>query len=242
MGAGTSAGKGVLIHGALAPHALTAQVQDVLRPVPERRIALLLVDTGIMSSFQGVVHGHQFLGAGSHGIAHAALLIPPDAGLHPCVHIPAVARVPNIVYAEALSLFGENAGGVGIVIGHHGFHGGVGDGPLAAPGLALQAAAHAAALGAAEADGVLASIFEGHFMKGAAPQGGGLVRHAGVAELLQRDGVAGGEGRRGEQAQGTDQRQQQSRQARSQMVILLFHRQKLFLSFVFGNEKSPSAS
>ena len=65
-------------------------------------------------------------------------------------------------------------------------------------------------------------------MESAAPQGRGLIRHAGVAELLQRDGVACGKGRGGEQAQHADQRQQQGRQARSQGMMFFVH--KGFLS------------
>jgi len=43
--------------------------------------ALLLVDAGVVSALQGVVHGHELLSAGDYGVAHAALLIPPDASL-----------------------------------------------------------------------------------------------------------------------------------------------------------------
>ncbi len=241
VGAGPSAGEGVFIHSALAPNALAAQIQDILRPVPEGGFPLLLVDAGVVSSFQGIVDCHQLLGAGHNGIAEEALLVAPDTRLNPGVHVPAVARVPDVVDAQGNGLIGENAGGVGIVVGHHGFHGGVRDGPLVPPGLALERVPHVAALGAAEAGGGLVSVFEGHFMERAAPQGRGLIGHAGVAELLQRDGIPGGKGRGGEQAQDADQRQQQGRQARSQGMMFFVH--KGFLSILnLATKKGPLAS
>ena len=127
VGGAAGAGEGVFIHSALAPNALAAQVQDELGPVPEGALALLLVDAGVVGALQGVVHGHQLLGAGHDRIAHAALLIPPDASLDPGVHVPPIPGAPDVRHAQGLRLVGEDAGGMGVVIGHHSFHGGVGD-------------------------------------------------------------------------------------------------------------------
>ena len=69
---------------------------------------------------QIVVDAHQFLGAGGHGVRQQTGLVAPDNGLHPGVHGPGVAAVPHIVHTQGVGLIGEHAGGVGVIVGHHG--------------------------------------------------------------------------------------------------------------------------
>ena len=177
-----------------------------------------------MGPVQGVEYGHQLLGAGRHGVAHTALLIAPDDRLHPGVHIPGIAAAPNVIYAQGLGLVRKDAGGVGVVVGHHSQDGGIGDGGLVPPGLADQGASHSGTLGAAEADGGLVPAGEIHLVEGTAAQGGGFIADAGHSEPLQLDRVAGGQGRGRKQAQNADQRQQQRRHAGPQGMVHFLHK------------------
>ena len=125
---------------------------------------------------------------------------------------------------------------MGVVVRHHNFHGGVRDLALVAPSLAFQAAAHAAALGAAETDCGCGAVFVVHLMQSASAQSGGLVGNAGHAEVLELDRVRRRECGSGEQAEDAYQRQQQRRQAHPQMVSRSFHKRKISF-FEFPIEK-----
>lgn len=96
-----------------------------------------------------------------------------------------------------------------VVICHHHFHRGVRDGRGVSPGLALQAAAHTAALRAAETYSSFAAVVVIHLVELTAAQALRLVRHAGIAKPLQRDGIGPGRLRpAGNQPQHADQRNQ----------------------------------
>ena len=138
MVAGAGTGICVFINGALAPYALRAQVEDILRPVPERSAVHSLVNTGIIGVFQIVVDAQQFLSAGNHGVGQQTGLVAPDDGLGPGVHRPCVVAVPHIIYTQSLGLISKDAGGVGVEVRHHGFDGGVVDRLGTPPGVALQ--------------------------------------------------------------------------------------------------------
>ena len=213
-------GKGVFIDLTLAPNSLVSQIKDKLGSIPEGAITLLFVDTGVMGPLKGIVYRHEFLGAGHHGITDTALLIPPNTCLDPGVHVPTVLRPPHIVHTRGLCFIGKYALGVTVVVSHHGFHRGVGDGGLMPPALSLERSPHSAALRAAEAGGDLIPIGKVHFVERAAPQGRRLIRHAGVSELLQRDRIRRREGGGREQPENTDQGQQHGRQTRSQRFLL----------------------
>ena len=88
----------------IAPYALRAQVEDILRPVPERSAVHSLVNTGIIGVFQIVVDAQQFLSAGNHGVGQQTGLVPPDDSLGPGVHGPGVVAVPHVVHAEGFGL------------------------------------------------------------------------------------------------------------------------------------------
>ena len=77
-----------------------------------------------------------------------------------------------------MRLVSEGAGGVCVVIGHHGFDGKVGDGLRVAPGLTDQRCAHTAAFHAAEANGCLAAYAVVHLMQCASAKAGGLIGNA----------------------------------------------------------------
>ena len=130
------AGEGILFYVAIAPNILLAQIQNVFRPVPECGAVADLVDTGIACALQRVPDVHQFLRAGSGGITQGTVLIPPHDCLYPGVHVPAITGIPNVIHAQGVGLVREDAEGVGVVIGHHHFDGGIGDGLRIAPGLA----------------------------------------------------------------------------------------------------------
>ena len=138
MVAGAGTGICVFINGAVAPYALRAQVEDILRPVPERSAVHSLVNTGIIGVFQIVVDAQQFLSAGNHGVGQQTGLVAPDDGLGPGVHRPCVVAVPHIIYTQSLGLISKDAGGVGVEVRHHGFDGGVVDRLGTPPGVALQ--------------------------------------------------------------------------------------------------------
>ena len=195
MIAGAGAGVGVLVDGALAPHALSAQIQDILRPVTERSAVHYIVNAGIAGMLQIVIHAQQFLSAGSHGVGEQTGLVSPDDGLHPGVHGPGVVAAPHIVHAQGLGLVGEHTCGMGIEIGHHGTHGGVVDGLGLAPGLALQRPAHAFALFGAEAHGALSVEAEVHLVEMALAQGRGIIFDPVVGAVIHLNGIRrGGEG------------------------------------------------
>ena len=184
VGGRASAGEGIFFYVAIAPNILLAKIQDIFRPVPECGAVADLVDAGITRTLQRVPDVHQFLRAGGGGITQGAVLIPPHDGLHPGVHVPCVASVPNVIHAKGVGLVREDAEGVGVVIGHHHFDGGIGDGLRIAPGLADQGGAHAAALRPAEAHGGLSGHAVIHLVHCASAKTGGLIGNAAHAEPL----------------------------------------------------------
>ena len=136
---GSGAGVGVLIDIAVAPDALSTQIEDVLGAVSERGPVYDLVNAGVAGVLQIVVDIHQFLGAGSHGISGKRLLfMAPDDSLHPCVHGPGVVRAPDLIHAQGVGSVGKNAAAVGIIIGHHGLYRRVADGLGVIPLMSLQ--------------------------------------------------------------------------------------------------------
>ena len=209
VGGRASAGEGILFYIAIAPNILLAKIQNVFRPVPECGAVAGLVDAGIACALQRVPDIHQFLRAGSGGIAQGAVLIPPHDCLYPCVHVPAITGIPNVIHTKGVSLVREDAEGVGVVIGHHHFNGWIGDGLRMLPGLPDQGGAHAAALRPAEAHGSLSGHAVIHLVHCASAKAGGLIGNAAHAEPLQLDGVSPCRQRgRGEQAENADQGQQ----------------------------------
>ena len=184
VGGRASAGEGILFYVAIAPNILLAQIQDIFRPVPECGAVAGLVDTGIARALQRVPDVHQFLRAGGGGITQGAVLIPPHDGLYPGVHVPAITGIPDVIHAKGMGLVREDAEGVGVVIGHHHFDGGIGDGLRIAPGLADQRGAHAAALRPAEAHGGLPGHAVIHLVHCASAKAGGLIGNAAHAEPL----------------------------------------------------------
>ena len=184
VGGRASAGEGILFYVAIAPNILLAQIQDIFRPVPECGAVAGLVDAGIARALQRVPDVHQFLRAGSGGITQGAVLIPPHDGLYPGVHVPAITGIPDVIHAKGMGLVREDAEGVGVVIGHHHFDGGIGDGLRIAPGLADQRGAHAAALRPAEAHGGLSGHAVIHLVHCASAKAGGLIGNAAHAEPL----------------------------------------------------------
>ena len=184
VGGRASAGEGILFYVAIAPNILLAQIQDIFRPVPECGAVAGLVDAGIACALQRVPDVHQFLRAGGGGITQGAVLIPPHDGLYPGVHVPAITGIPDVIHAKGMGLVREDAEGVGVVIGHHHFDGGIGDELRIAPGLADQRGAHAAALRPAEAHGGLPGHAVIHLVHCASAKAGGLIGNAAHAEPL----------------------------------------------------------
>ena len=184
VGGRASAGEGILFYVAIAPNILLAKIQDIFRPVPECGAVAGLVDVGIARALQRVPDVHQFLRAGGGGITQGAVLIPPHDGLYPGVHVPAITGIPDVIHAKGLGLVREDAERVGVVIGHHHFNGGIGDGLRIAPGLADQRGAHAAALRPAEAHGGLPGHAVIHLVHCASAKAGGLIGNAAHAEPL----------------------------------------------------------
>ena len=178
------AGEGILFYVAIAPNILLAKIQDIFRPIPECGAVAGLVDAGIARAFQRIPDVHQFLRAGGGGITQGAVLIPPHDGLYPGVHVPAITGIPDVIHAKGVGLVREDAEGVGVVIGHHHFDGGIGDGLRIAPGLADQRGAHAAALRPAEAHGGLPGHAVIHLVHRASAKAGGLIGNAAHAEPL----------------------------------------------------------
>ena len=209
VGGRASAGEGILFYVAIAPNILLAQIQNVFRPVPECGAVAGLVDAGIARALQRVPDVHQFLRAGGGGVTQGAVLIPPHDGLYPGVHVPAITGIPDVIHAKGLGLVREVAERVGVVIGHHHFDGGIGDGLRIAPGLANQGGAHAAALRPAEAHGGLSGHAVIHLVHCASAKAGRLIGNTAHAEPLQLDGVGPRRQRgSGEQAENADQGQQ----------------------------------
>ena len=209
VGGRASAGEGILFYVAIAPNILLAQIQDIFRPIPECGAVAGLVDAGIARALQRVPDVHQFLRAGGGGITQGAVLIPPHDGLHPGVHVPAITGIPDVIHAKGVGLVREDAEGVGVVIGHHHFDGGIGDGLRIAPGLTDQRGAHAAALCPAEAHGGLSGHAVIHLVHCASAKAGRLIGNTAHAEPLQLDGVGPCRQRgSGEQAEDADQGQQ----------------------------------
>ena len=209
VGGRARAGEGILFYVAIAPNILLAKIQDIFRPVPECGAVAGLVDAGITRALQRVPDVHQFLRAGSGGITQGAVLIPPHDGLYPGVHVPAITGIPDVIHANGLGLVREDAEGVGVVIGHHHFDGGIGDGFRIVPGLPDQRGAHAAALRSAEAHGGLSGHAVIHLVHCASAKAGRLIGNAAHAEPLQLDGVGPCRQRgSGEQAENADQGQQ----------------------------------
>ena len=243
MGTGAGACERILVHIALTPHAAVAEVEDILRSVPERGAVAGLVDAGVIRVFERVPDIHQFLGTGSHGITEGACLVAPDDGLHPGIHIPGILRSPYVIHAEGMGFVGEGAGGVGIVVGHHHLDGGIGDGLGISPCLSDQGLSHAAALGSAETNGGLAAVVVVHLMQRTGTEACRLIRNAGHAEALQFDRI--GTGREGgcrEKSEHTNQRKQQCRHAGLQRMPQSFHRADTsFLFVIWEQKKSLSA-
>ena len=177
-----STSEGILFYVAIAPNILLAQIQDIFRPVPECGAVAGLVDAGIACALQRVPDIHQFLRAGSGGITQGAVLIPPHDGLYPGVHVPAITGIPDVIHAKGVGLVREDAEGVGVVIGHHHFDGGIGDGLRIAPGLSNQRGAHAAALRPAEAHGSLSGHTVIHLVHCASAKAGRLIGNTAHAE------------------------------------------------------------
>jgi len=200
----------VFVDGTLAPHALLAQIQDILGAVTEGHPVQQVINTGVAGMLQIVVDAQQLLGTGGGWIRQQAGLIAPDDGLHPGVHGPGIIAAPHLIYAQGVSLVGEHAGGMGVVVGHHGLYGRVSDGLGIAPGLPLQGPAHAFPVLGAEADGAFLVVIEGHLMEPAGPQAGRLIVDAVVSAVLHLDGAGGVCRQRGggQQTQHTDQHQQ----------------------------------
>ena len=184
VGGRASAGEGILFYVAIAPNILLAKIQNIFRPVPECGAVAGLVDAGIARALQRVPDVHQFLRTGGGGITQGAVLIPPHDGLYPGVHVPAITGIPDVIHAKGVGLVREDAEGVGVVIGHHHFDGGIGDGLRIAPGLADQRGAHAAALRPAEAHGGLSGHAVIHLVHCASAKAGGLIGNAAHAEPL----------------------------------------------------------
>ena len=184
VGGRASAGEGILFYVAIAPNILLAQIQDIFRPIPECGAVAGLVDAGIACALQRVPDIHQFLRAGGGGITQGAVLIPPHDGLYPGVHVPAITGIPDVIHAKGVGLVCEDAEGVGVVIGHHHFDGGIGDGLRIAPGLPDQGGAHAAALRPAKAHGGLSGHAVIHLVHCASAKAGGLIGNTAHAEPL----------------------------------------------------------
>ena len=108
--AGRRACESILLYGAIAPDTLLAKVQDVLGSLPERGAVPLVIDASEMGPLQRVVDGHQFLGAGGHGVGERPGLIAPDNGLDPGVHIPGIPAVPHIVHAQGVGFVRKSVG------------------------------------------------------------------------------------------------------------------------------------
>ena len=184
VGGRASAGEGILFYVAIAPNILLAKIQDIFRPVPECGAVAGLVDVGIARALQRVPDVHQFLRAGGGGVTQGAVLIPPHDCLYPGVHVPAITGIPDVIHAKGMSLVREDAEGVGVIIGHHHFDGGIGDGLRIAPGLADQGGAHAAALRPAEAHRGLSGHAVIHLVHCASAEAGGLIGNTAHAEPL----------------------------------------------------------
>ncbi|CAN3988500.1 purine-nucleoside phosphorylase, partial [Dysosmobacter welbionis] len=210
MGAGAGAGVLVFVDGTLAPHALPAQIQDILSAVPEGGPVQQIIYTAVIAMVQVVINADQLLGTGSGRIRQQAGLIAPDDSLYPCVHGPGIIAAPHLIYAQGVSLIGEHAGGMGVVVGHHGLYGRVGDGLGVPPGLPLQGPAHALTVFGAETDGAFLVVIKGHLMEQAGPQAGRLIVDAVVGAVFHLDGAGGVCRQRGggQQTQHTDQHQQ----------------------------------
>ena len=86
--------------------------------------------------------------------------------------------------AKGVGLVREDAERVGVVIGHHHFDGGIGDGLRIAPCLTDQRGAHAAALRPAEAHGGLSGHAVIHLVHCASAKAGGLIGNTAHAEPL----------------------------------------------------------
>ena len=222
MGAGAGAGIGVLMDGTIAPYALIAQVQNILGTVAEGHPIQQIIYTAVIAVVQVIINADQLLGAGGGRVRQQASLIAPDDSLHPSIHSPGIIAAPHLVYAQGMSLVGKHAGGMGIVVGHHGLHGRVGDGLGVAPGLALQGPAHAFPVLGTEADSAFLVVIEGHLMEPAGPQAGRFIVDAIVGAVLQLDRAGGVRRQRrgGQQAQHTHQHEQQGRHTGEKTVFL----------------------
>ena len=135
---GARAGIGVLIDFTLAPHAFSAQIQDVLDPVAEGYAVDQVINAGVVCVFQVVVDTHQFLRTGGHRVRQQTSLVPPDNGLCPGVHCPGVVAVPNGVFTQGNRPVSKDTSGMCVEVGHHRFDGGIGDGLRITPRMAFQ--------------------------------------------------------------------------------------------------------
>ena len=189
MGGRSRTRETVLLHGTIAPNALSTQIKNVLGAVPEGGSVQFIINVRIAGALQNIVDGHQFFGAGYNGVAHGASLVTPYDCLNPGIHVPGVPCIPNGIDAQGNCLIRKFAGGMCVVIRHHLLHGGVRDLMGVAPGLAKERIAHALALFTAEADGVGTCNVVIHLVQGTLSKRCRVVRYAGHAEPLQFDRV-----------------------------------------------------
>ena len=227
---GAGASVGIFKNFAVAPDALSAQVENILGAVPERGPVYDIVNAGVAGVLQIVVDIHQLLCAGSHGISGKRLLLmAPDDSLHPGVHGPGIVTAPNLIHAQGMSLVCKNAAAVGVIIRHHGFDGRIADGLWVIPLVSLQRPAHAAPVVGAKACDSIAVVVKFHLVEPAGVEGCRLIVDTVMGAVLHDNGVrAGGQGRSGEQTQDTHQRQQHGEDPGRQRMRLFLH--VLFLS------------
>ena len=227
---GAGAGVGIFKNFAVAPDALSAQIENILGAVPERGPVYDIVNAGVAAVLQIVVDIHQLLCAGSHGISGKRLLLmAPDDSLHPGVHGPGIVTAPDLIHTQGMSLVCKNAAAVGVIIRHHGLDGRIADGLWVIPLVSLQRPAHAAPVVGAEACDGVAVVVELHLVEPAGVEGRGFVVDAVMSAVLHDDGIrTGGQGRGGEQAQDAHQRQQHGEDPGRQRMRLFLH--VLFLS------------
>ena len=208
--------------GTIAPYALFAQVQDILGTVAEGHPIQQVIYTAVIAVVQAIINADQLLGAGGSRVIQQTGLVAPDDSLYPGVHGPGILAAPYLIHAQGVGLIGEYPGGMGVVVGHHGLHGRVGDGLGVAPGLALQGPAHAFPVLGTEADSAFLVVIEGHLMEPAGPQAGRFIVDAIVGAVLQLDRAGGVRRQRrgGQQAQHTHKHEQQGRHTGEKTVFL----------------------
>ena len=207
--AGARPGVSVLVHCAVTPDTLPAKVEDVLGAVAERPAVQLVVNAGVAGMLQVIVDVHQLFRAGDGGIGEQICFVAPHHRLHPGVHGPRVVRAPDLIHAQGMRLVREDALGVGVKVGHHDFHGLIGNRLGAVPGMAFQGPAHTRTLLGTKAHDAVAIYIELHLMHIADAERRRLIVDTVVSTVIQSDGFrAGGECSCREQAQHTNQDEQ----------------------------------